>query len=493
MKKIYNYVLAVAAIVTVFTACRPLDKVNEQIGPAPKAVVPTPTTASLTLGASEYGLLPSTNEAQTNQFFRTDNDAANSIPAILASKYPTVIDKSTVTVTYAMTPTIPGYFRAADSVYTHVAYTLTTADYVLAGKTYSNFSAAQILQWLAAKYPVGTAVANQLAVLTFAYYENGTANTVQQSFIFQNGAWKKIYTISAAQYQSIGKGGTNNDLASADMANAEGYFNTLLQQDPAVASTAKYGDIQLVSYKYYGGSTANTFQRVYTLVYDGKNWVGTNKTNTVTFVKTNGTWAVQTDTSTRYTLTAGDYTTIGNIANVASADAIANLKSHGNFSLNGTARWTDAQIAAGVAAILKANYPAPTEGQVFNATVATYGGYTTMVFQFIYTGGNFVYQPTPDKSKYTLTGDDYDNISKIPNIAPSAATTNLQSFGDFSTSGASIWTDAQINAGIAATLKARYPNATTNQQILVSYAIYSGGNKVVTRTFKYDGSAWIAQ
>jgi len=70
---------------------------------------------------------------------------------------------------------------------------------------------------------------------------------------------------------------------------------------------------------------------------------------------------------------------------------------------------------------------------------------------------------------------------------------NLNQYGDFSLSGATAWTQAQINAGIAAVLATRYPTPTANQTVAVTYAIYSGGNTTTTGSFKYSGTTWTAQ
>lgn len=510
MKKIY-YLFAFAGMLAAFSSCKPLSKTYDTLGDVPGPVLPaSPTSNSITLVDADYGSLPNTNAAQSAHFFVTTNDALTSIPTILNTKYPAnVIDKSTVTVTFPVGPAVPS-IKLIDSVYSHVIYTLTNADYLLLPKnTFLDFSDAQIITWFPYSGNPSNEVAtswgaptgNTLAVPTFNYFITGT-NTVQTfSYLYSGTAWKKIYMITAAQYASIGKGGTSVDFAAADAANLPAYFNAFLKADPAVSATAKVGDIQYVSYKYYGGSAANTFQRVMPMGFDGTNWVAGQKVLTAVFTynKAANTWTGTTDNSVNYTLTAANYSTIAAISGIASSAAVTNL-SHGNFAIAaGSAvttptddgvRWTDAQIATGVQTILKTNYPSAANNQKFFATVAVYGGYSTEVLEYIYNTSTttFVYQPVQSTSSYTITGDDITAIARA-SIGTAAASLNLNQYGDFS----SAWTQANIDAGISTVLKSRYPAATANTLVAVSYPIYSGGNVVTTKSYKFDGTTWIGQ
>ncbi|HTD97651.1 MAG TPA: hypothetical protein VK668_00115 [Mucilaginibacter sp.] len=376
MKKIH-YLLAFILAATALSACNPMDSTYKQLGDLPVPTAP-PATVTITLAAADYGLLPATDYAKTSLSYKTQDDAAVSIPTILAAKYPGYSDKSTANVTYANSP---AKVVVADTTFANVAYTLTDADY---NNSFKDFSASQVLSWLLTKYQ--NPLPNQLALLTFNYYESGVISVATQSFLYLNGAWKKIYTISPAQYTSIGKGGTFNDFSSSDNANLQGYFNTFLKVDPAVASTAKKYDIQYVSFKYFA---TNNFQRVKPLTFDGANWVVTpiDVASPLAFLKTNGVWVA--DNTVNYTLIAADYTLIANIPGVASADAIDNLKAHGNFSLIGAA-WTDDQINAGIVAVLKSKYPAAVANQKFVITYSAYNGATISVTKtFQYDGTNF--------------------------------------------------------------------------------------------------------
>jgi len=383
MKKILFNISMLAAIALVFSACHPMNKTYEAIGPVPTPSG-SPQTFAVTLATSDYAYLPSTNYAKTTLSFKTKDDAATSIPTILAAKYPNYADKSSANVTYNFSPVT---IKLADSVFADVAYTLTDADYLLLpNNKFTDFSASQILKWLPYKYP--DASPNQLAVLTFNYYESGVQSMQTQSFLFLNSAWVKIYMISQAQYQSIGKGGTFNDFSSSDAPNLPNYFNTFLKADPAVTALARAGDVQYISYKYFGSGV--TSQRVLPLTFNGTNWVTTSTTATLTFAVTSGTWIA--DNTVNYTLASADYNYIATQTTVGTADSRSDLGKFGDFTItgSGTSVWSDADVQAAIIAFLKHAYPGAVANQKFIITYKAYNGATvTLTKTFQFDGTNF--------------------------------------------------------------------------------------------------------
>lgn len=391
MKKTYYLLTLLAvAVAFTFTACNPMDQKYKELGDLPK---PGSSPVTITLANADYALLPTGNYAKTSFYFKTEADAKSYVPLILASKYPAASDKAIATVTYAVTPVT---IKLADSLFTHLTYTLVNPDdYKLvlgASAKYFDLSPAQILTFLNTSPLYASPAPNQLAILTYINFVSGVSATVTESFLYLNGAWQNIYMVSPAQYTSVGKGGTNNDFASGDAALLPSYFNTFLKADPAVSVTAKAGDVKYVSYKYYGGS-AGTFQRVLPLTFDGTNW-STNATSaTLNFAKTNGTWVA--DNTVNYTLTTADMKSIGtNQPNVASAAAVANLASYGNYNIQGGATtWTDDQIATSISVFLKTKYTTAVVNQKFVITYAAYNGANIApVKTFIYDGTTFKFQ-----------------------------------------------------------------------------------------------------
>ncbi|HWZ36453.1 MAG TPA: hypothetical protein VNW51_09850 [Mucilaginibacter sp.] len=391
MKKIF-YLLAVAATVIV-SACNPLDKTYKQLGdlPAPAA---SAVSANLTLSAADYALAPKGYYAVKGLSFKSIDSAKLQIPVILAAKYPTYGEKSNITVTYNNTPPT---IKLADSAYANVAYAVVnptdyTASASVTGTTFKDYNDAQVLLFLTYKYP--TPMANQLSLLTYQYYQAGvtpsSGATTTDSFIYFNGAWTKIYTVSAAQYASVGHGTYNQFVVGDAAATIVGYINTFLKNDANVALTAKYGDVRYVSYNYYTSSTKATSQRVQTVTFDGANWVTTPIAATsLSFVKTNGVWIA--DNTVTYKLVTADYKIIAAIPGVASDAAMANLNSFGNFNIQGGATsWTDAQINAGIIALLKSKYTAAELNQKFVITYAAYNGANiTVTKTFVYDGTTF--------------------------------------------------------------------------------------------------------
>jgi hypothetical protein len=384
MKKIH-YLFAFIAVAAVLSACHPLDETYKKLGPLPVPTAPTPApiTANITLAPSDYALLPSADYAKTSFSYKSKDDAAASIPDILAAKYPTASDKSSVNVIYA---NAPASITVADTLFTDVAYTLVDADY---NSSFKDLSASQVLTWLGTKYP--TPLPNQLALLTFTYYESGVTSTQTQSFLYLNGAWKKIYTISPAQYSSIGKGGTFNDFSAGDAANLPNYFNTFLKADPAVMATAKFGDVQYVSFKYFA---SKNYQRVIPLTFDGNNWVVTplNVQTPLTFVKTNGTWIA--DNTVYLTLGSAEYKFIGTTS-AGSQTARDNVAQYGDFNISSTTDatyWSDDDINNAMIALLAHNYPAAAVNQKFVLTYEVYnkGAISNVTKTFQYNGTTFV-------------------------------------------------------------------------------------------------------
>jgi hypothetical protein len=394
MKKIH-YLLAFLAVAIAFSACNPLDKTYKQLGSLPAPTAPA-TSFSLTLSAADYALiLPKGSAAIKSLYFKSTDTAKIQIPSILASKYPTYGEKSSATVTFAITPTI---VKLADSLNADVAYTLQTTptnDYVYPAfngapaNTFSDLSATAVINWLLYHYQ--TPVANQLSVLTYLYFESGkTASSgtlTTDAFLYLNGVWTKIYRISNAQYAATNNG-LNNWYVAADVPNLPSYFNTLLKADPAVMLTAKVGDVKYVNYRY-----TTTYQRVLPLTFNGTDWVTTPTLVSLAFAKTNGVWVA--DNSVNYKLTAADYTQIKTMPTTVNIQtALDNVAQFGDFNItvpvSATTGWTDAQVNAAIILILAHDFPSAVANQKFVITYLAYNGSTiTVVKTFVYNGSTF--------------------------------------------------------------------------------------------------------
>jgi hypothetical protein len=403
MKKIY-YLLAFIAVATVFSACNPLDNTYKQLGdlPTPSG---TPQTFALILAASDYGILPTTNYAKTSLNFKTSADATSSIPTILASKYPAYANTSSVTVTYAVPPII---VKPVDSVIADagVSYTaVNPGDYTPilgASPKFIELTTAQAITLLNTKYaagnaaPFGAPVEGQIVLLTYIFFESGVvsaATTLTDTFLFTGGVWVKCYTISAAQFASVGN--TFGDFSSSDLPLIPTYLSAILKADNGLTLKAKAGDIKYVAYKYFGTKTS---QRVQVLTFDGTKWiVNSSLPQSITFAKTNNVWVA--DNTVNYKLTTADYAQIKTMPTTVNIQtALDNVAQFGDYNItvpvSPVTGWTDAQVNASIVLILAHDYPGAVANQKFVITYVSYNGATSNVTKtFIYNGTTFVYTP----------------------------------------------------------------------------------------------------
>jgi hypothetical protein len=384
MKKLY-YLLALVTMA--FTACQ-----KQPVVPVPSLT--NTATLTFTLAQSDYQLLPSTAYPHSSFSFQSSADADNYIPTILNAKYSKLNNKSTASVTYTLAaPSISAApITVADSLFKDVAYTVSTADYAaVTGGTFKDLSAAQVISFLKYKYP--TPKPNQLAVISYTFYTGSDASVIN-SFLYLNGAWKKIYQISPAQYTALNLGSA--DFSASDLPNLPAYFNTFLKADPSIIDTVKTSDIIYVSYKYFV-SSANTFQRVAALIYDGNNFLTTTYTPTPvqatgSYLKTNGTWnAVAPVPTVNYTLTAADIKLIGSpTGTIGTVSQRANLTSFSDFESS----WASADLNSAMILVLTTDFPTPQVNVLYKVTYSAYVNSADVptIRSFIYNGTAWVAQ-----------------------------------------------------------------------------------------------------
>ncbi|SHM94749.1 hypothetical protein [Mucilaginibacter sp. OK098] len=401
MKKILFNLLALAAIATVISSCKPMDKTYKALDGLPG----TAKTLTYTIQAADYtntNVYPSTSAVYKAKGFTSVADANANVPALLNFKFFDYPDGSNANITFMP---LTSSIVQPDSVFKDVSYTLTYNDYLLLpGNKYADFSIAQVLSWLPYKYT--TPAANQLAVLSWTFYPtiNTTpavypgifvsttagVTTATGSFLYLNGAWVQAYQITPAQYATVGRG-QYNQFTAADDASLLSYLNNLLKTDPYVAGNAKVGSVQYVSFNYYS-STKVTSQRVIQLTFDGTNWARTPAVNTLTFVKSKGTWIP--DPTVYYTAKASDYALIG-ASTLGTANGRSNYAQYGDFNIvqGSSYFWTEADIESALVLMLKTDFPNATVGIPYKITYLIYTGATTSTaLTFKYDGTNWTKQ-----------------------------------------------------------------------------------------------------
>jgi hypothetical protein len=230
MKKIY-FLMAIAIIA--FASCQKQPYIT------PTTTLTKTAALTFTLAPADYALLPSSAYPATSNNFKSTTDADNFIPMILAAKESAQLNNgSTATVTYTLAP---ANLTVADSVYSHVFYTVTSADYfAVTGNHYGDFSPSNVLAFLAYKYP--TPVTNQLAVISYTLYSGGADQSVVNSFLYLHGTWTQIYQVTPAEYTEAGEG-KYDQFTATDLSKLPGEFNFFLKNDIIIADTAKAGDI----------------------------------------------------------------------------------------------------------------------------------------------------------------------------------------------------------------------------------------------------------
>ncbi|MES2276775.1 MAG: hypothetical protein V4592_12185 [Bacteroidota bacterium] len=418
MKKIY-YLLAFVVAAATFSACKPLSKTYDKLGDVPGPAAPS---TSITLVASDYKILNKGASANAAGYFKSSDTAKAQIPTILASKFPTLAEKSSVTVTYSAIPvtlTLPDSTLATTTIALQVGppsdYRWTPAftynGLTIAVNNFDDLSASGAINWLRNKYKTQVTFTpdpitykaslpeNSIRVLTYLYFEsNVTASTgtlQTDAFIYTAANdWQKIYRVNNTQYASVNRG-TNFAFVSADNANLPTYFSNFLKADAIVMATAKAGDIINVNFKYQSSATVS-FQRVLPLTYNGTNWTTTPNPVTLNFVKTNGVWVA--DNTVNYKLTTSDYNSIKTMPlTVNIQTALDNVANFGDYNVtvpvSPTTGWTDDQVNASLLIIMTKNFTKPELNQVYNITYVAFSGSTFNVTKkFIYNGTTFVYQ-----------------------------------------------------------------------------------------------------
>ncbi|GAA4313944.1 hypothetical protein GCM10023183_33930 [Nibribacter koreensis] len=356
-----------------------MEDTYEELDAQPKAFDPSAVRKlNITLTEANYKSLQGKagvpGYVNTNFYFASEEEAGALIPLYLNAAYPNFDNKDEITVTYnSLTKEFKG-----NTVTERETYTLTDEDYALGGTNFKNFDRwSQIETFLNARY---TPLQGRLVNLTFNWFSNNQLPTTQVrtfSYFYTNGRWEEAYLVTEADYLKVDRN-RNNAFATADEAMLPAYFDNFLK---AKVFGAKAGDIKYVSYAVRYSATS-TLQQAMAMIYDGSNWTRLTKTfftepKTLTFSFENGKW--KPDLTVKYTLVSADYETIAGFTNVGTEANRANLKQFKNFYQAGnnpsdTRLWTDAQINAGLAELLKVKYPNAEVGQKFLVTYIAYRG-----------------------------------------------------------------------------------------------------------------------
>ena len=335
MKKIF-YSFAILSLL--FTSCNPMEDIYSEID----------ATETVISGEATYTLTDADYDALDLNYgnFSSSDDAKADLPDFLSGKYPAWGAESLAAVTFKL-------YAPKVTERSLEVYTVSSDDYADNGHTYGNFSRDyHITDFLDIKYPNA---ANRLLVsLTYKYY-SGSVSTLNNGFLFVNGAWEMAAGITDDEYTAMGEGYSN--FSSEDEAIAK---VSVFLVDKFKYSGKMAGDIEAIMYKLYTGGSVKSF--IANFIYDGASWSEYNNVidETIKFGHDGTTWVP--DNTIKYTLTGADYTLVGN-------------GNYGNFDVRaGKAEAEESVRLDKVNTILLNNFPSDAEGQKYIVTYNIYNG-----------------------------------------------------------------------------------------------------------------------
>ena len=362
--------LLLTVLSMVVTSCNPLEDIYNELDA--KATVIT-GEATFTLGDADYTAL-----GLNFGNFSSLDDAKTKLPAFLSKKYPVWGKNSLASVTFKL-------YSPKRTEKSLKIYEVTSADYTANGFTFGNFSSfSDITKFLNTKYPA--AADRMLVNLTYKYY-NGTVRTLENGFIIVNGKWEMATGITDAEYTAMGEGRAQFDSKTEALQKIPTYAATRFQYEGK-----KAGDIEGIMYKLYVTDTQDVdddgrtddrtvYSFVTYVVYDGTNWSNYDNiiNETIKFGHNGTVWVP--DNTIKYTLTAADYTLVGN-------------GQYGNFDVRtGKDEESETVRIGKINTILLNNFPNDAEGQKYLVSYNIYNG-ANGVWQLavIKTGGAYVKQ-----------------------------------------------------------------------------------------------------
>ncbi len=437
MRKIF-YLLTLVTLV--FSSCSPLEDVYDELDAVNGEENGIEGVTSYTLIESDYTeSVEDGGLGFDSEFFSSEANVEETLPAFLANKYPVWGDGSLVNVTYNV-------------------YSPNILEPVTASSTLSSLNG--IDAYLSADQDYETASNGTFVELTYdaavLSYELS-----DEDFVTIASALSSSYpdaTESAGQYGNFERREDDSAYWSDSMI-LEGLYELL-------GGNYNLGQVVAVSFAIYDGGT--NWSESFTIQYTGNG-----------FIKLDAEVTAVAPT-VEYTLSGGDYTTIATDSGLVAAypDATDNLNSFGNFNRQGgDDNWTDEMILEGLNIIL----PTAAEGDIYAVTYDFYDGSGgTEVVTLLYASGAYVANTTTVEATtivakndggwefpYVFTEADYDLLG--------------QSYGNF---------DSSSVYKLDIFLESLYPYAASEDVANVIYEYYDGGTSTKYGTSVFDGDKW---
>lgn len=343
----------------VFTSCDPMEDIYADIDNKETVIV---GEANITLTDDDH------NELTGNSYgnFGSIDEAKSLIPGFLDDKYPVWGENSGVKVSFK-------YYNKV-STYSENVYELSDDEHnAITGKTYGNFdSGSHIYQFVDNQYP--TPSEGDFVSLRYRYYSGGE-QTLTDGFVYIDGDWEKVKGFTVDEYKAMGESYPNFSSHDEAAAKIPVTLVELFKFNPKSA-----GDIVSAMYELYKGSGV-TKSYTSNFIFDGTSFSKYNnvKDETIQFGHDGNNWVP--DNTIKYTLTAADYTLVGN-------------GNYGNFDVRtGKAEESESVRVDKINTILLNNFPNDAEGQKYIVSYNIYNG-AAGVWQLsvIKTGGAYVKQ-----------------------------------------------------------------------------------------------------
>ena len=356
MKKIF---LLLTVFSMVFASCDPMEDIYEDLD-AKVSVIVGEATITLTdedhndLTGNSYGNFGSIDEAKTM------------VPTFLTDKYPVWGKNSGVKVSFK-------YYNKVNT-YSKNVYALSDAEHnAITGKNYGNFDKTyHITNFIGDTYT--SPEEGDFVSLRYRFYSGGE-KTLTDGFVYTNGSWEKITGFTEEEYKSMGLSYPNFSSHDEAAAKIPVTLIDLFKFNPKSA-----GDVVSAMYELYkGGGVTKSYTSNF--IFDGTSFSKYNnvKGETIQFGHDGTVWVP--DNTIKYTLTAADYTLVGN-------------GNYENFDVRtGKDEETEASRIAKINTILLNNFPSDADGQKYIVSYNIYNG-AAGVWQLsvIKTGGAYVKQ-----------------------------------------------------------------------------------------------------
>lgn len=270
---------------------------------------------------------------------------------------------------------------------------------VRVGSSDNAWTSEMILEGLNIVLPVATE--GDVYAVTYAIY-NGSVTTETMTLLYSSGSyianettievtavvakkdgdWEFPYVFTDADYDILGQSYGNFDSGSI-------YKLDIFLED--LYPYAQAGDVAIVQYDYYSGSTSTEYGQS---IFDGDNWNLTPDVIETAFQYgfENGEWVP--DNTINYTLLGVDITLISNALIDVYPGPADNVGFFGSFDRRTSSAnyWNDDMLLEAFNILLNARNPSAQEGQKYAVTFVVYDGTTnSQTKSLIKIGGQWVY------------------------------------------------------------------------------------------------------